>query len=180
MTKEHIRAHLKDLYDQEDLSTYVSEALAVMETEQLFKDCAQLLVYAPDKRYEIPFVELLLEQLPPTISVFFPRIHDEQLIFYKADYESLEQGSFGLLEPSEDAETWIPSMHQACILVPALGATLKGVRIGRGKGCYDRFLATHAKDIAKTISVMPEFAVLSELPKEPHDIDVDVVLSIKT
>ena len=83
------------------------------------------------------------------------------------------------MEPSGDL-TWDPTLHgHTTALVPALAASPDGTRLGRGGGYYDRFLREHRAHIQKTICILPDFAVLEEIPYEPHDVQVDVVLSIK-
>ena len=85
-----------------------------------------------------------------------------------------------MLEPHSDGAPWQPREQEAtAALVPALAATRDGVRLGRGGGYYDRFLGKNRAHIHKAICILPDFAVLEEIPNEAHDVQVDVVLSIK-
>lgn len=62
------------------------------------------------------------------------------------------------------------------IIVPGLAFDLKGNRLGRGHGYYDRFLDTVSKDTPK-IGLAFKFQVLDYLPNcLPHDFRVDKVL----
>jgi 5-formyltetrahydrofolate cyclo-ligase len=76
---------------------------------------------------------------------------------------------FGLLEPGEP---WLPTTTLAeasVVLVPALAVDRHGVRLGRGRGFYDRTLV-HRAPQARLIAVVRDPELLDELPCEPHDV----------
>lgn len=76
---------------------------------------------------------------------------------------------FGLLEPTEP---WLPSTTLAeasVVLVPALAVDRAGVRLGRGRGYYDRTLV-HRDPQARLIAVIRDQELVEELPREPHDV----------
>jgi 5-formyltetrahydrofolate cyclo-ligase len=81
----------------------------------------------------------------------------------------LEATLFGLLEPPEP---WLPPSAAAdadLMLVPALAVDRRGVRLGRGRGFYDRSLV-HRQVGAPLIAVVRDDEVVDELPVEPHDV----------
>jgi 5-formyltetrahydrofolate cyclo-ligase len=55
------------------------------------------------------------------------------------------------------------------IIVPALAVDLRGVRLGRGAGYYDRSLAEVDNDIP-LIAVVNDEELVRALPDDPHDI----------
>ncbi|MGH3576169.1 MAG: 5-formyltetrahydrofolate cyclo-ligase, partial [Mycobacterium sp.] len=76
---------------------------------------------------------------------------------------------FGLLEP---AEPWLPATALAeasVVLVPALAVDRAGVRLGRGRGFYDRSLVWRALH-ARLVAVIRDDELVDELPCEPHDV----------
>jgi 5-formyltetrahydrofolate cyclo-ligase len=76
---------------------------------------------------------------------------------------------FGLLEP---IEPWLPATALAeasVVLVPALAVDRRGVRLGRGRGFYDRTLV-HRDPQARLIAVIRDQELLDEVPREPHDV----------
>lgn len=76
-------------------------------------------------------------------------------------------GRFGIREPAEgDA---VPARALDAVLVPGLGFSPDGARIGYGGGYYDRFLATLRED-ALRIGVCYECQVRDRLPTEQHDV----------
>ena len=62
------------------------------------------------------------------------------------------------------------------VIVPGLAFTADGARLGQGGGWYDRFL-TAVRDDCVTIGVCFDEQLLPEVPTEPHDVVVDVVVT---
>lgn len=89
-----------------------------------------------------------------------------------AGRESLRTGAYGIMEPIGDLFTDINSID--LIVVPGMAFDAQGNRLGRGKGYYDRFLAT-ARHIYK-IGVCFDFQKIPHVPVSEHDIPVDCVL----
>jgi len=81
----------------------------------------------------------------------------------------LVRGRWGLLEPSEP---WLPESALAeanFVLVPALAVDRTGVRLGRGRGFYDRSLGQRHPQ-ARLVAVVRDVELVDELPFEPHDV----------
>jgi 5-formyltetrahydrofolate cyclo-ligase len=88
----------------------------------------------------------------------------------------LAQGRWGLLEP---LEPWLPVSalaEAALVLVPALAVDRRGVRLGRGRGFYDRSLA-HRDPRARLMAVVRDEELLDELPADPHDVPMTHALT---
>jgi 5-formyltetrahydrofolate cyclo-ligase len=62
------------------------------------------------------------------------------------------------------------------VIVPGTGFTTSGDRLGQGGGWYDRFLRTVRPNCA-TIGVAFAPQILDELPVEPHDVRLDMVVT---
>jgi 5-formyltetrahydrofolate cyclo-ligase len=62
------------------------------------------------------------------------------------------------------------------LVVPALGLTLQGYRLGFGAGFYDATLPDLCPP-ASTICVGYDFQLLIEVPLEPHDFKCDAVIT---
>ena len=110
-------------------------------------------------------------------TVLLPRVDGQELVFHAvSDASQLKSGAFGVMEP--DAEKCpVADMHDAeIIFVPGLAFTVDGARLGRGRGFYDRLLAALPSHILRVgVCFAPQ--LVAEIPSEPHDEDVDLVLS---
>jgi 5-formyltetrahydrofolate cyclo-ligase len=76
---------------------------------------------------------------------------------------------FGLLEP---AQPWLPASaltEASIVLVPALAVDRRGVRLGRGRGFYDRSLV-HRAPQARLIAVIRDEELVDEVPRDLHDV----------
>ncbi len=88
----------------------------------------------------------------------------------------LVAGRFGLLEPPEP---WLPASALAeadLVLVPALAVDHHGVRLGRGRGFYDRSVALREPK-GQLVAVVRDEEVVDELPSEPHDVPMTHALT---
>ncbi|MBF6081935.1 5-formyltetrahydrofolate cyclo-ligase [Nocardia cyriacigeorgica] len=83
--------------------------------------------------------------------------------------DSLRRARYGLLEPGGPALGVAAVARASVILVPALAVDLRGVRLGRGAGYYDRTLAA-ADPAARLVAVVRDAELVERLPEEPHDL----------
>lgn len=89
------------------------------------------------------------------------------------DFENLIQGKFGILEPIEIMK--IAYKNIDLILVPGIIFDKEGHRIGYGFGYYDKFLKKVPKAIK--IGLAFDFQVIDKIPREMHDVPVDIVVT---
>lgn len=89
---------------------------------------------------------------------------------------TLTTARWGLLEPPQP---WLPPSalaDAAVVLVPALAVDRRGVRLGRGRGFYDRSLGDRGPH-TRLIAVVRDAEVLDELPADPHDVPMTHALT---
>ena len=146
---ESIFGQLKPLLSEADaVLTYVSTAIEV--------DTRKLLEYCFDNG----------------ITVATPVSGDSELFFYQIRcMEDLAVGRFGIYEPVKRVQPFVCTDRTLCI-VPALCADGKGLRLGYGRGYYDRFLDGF---IGKSVIVCYS-SFRMEVPSEPHDKKADVTI----
>jgi 5-formyltetrahydrofolate cyclo-ligase len=82
-------------------------------------------------------------------------------------------GRFSIPEPAAHCLIF-PSKQLDLALVPGIGFTLDGGRLGRGKGYYDRLLAEVP---GFKCGVAFDCQVASEFPLEPHDVRLNCILT---
>lgn len=103
---------------------------------------------------------------------YLPRVNGVNLDILPYNESRLELGSFHIEEPTGDNLADPDEIE--LIVVPAVAFDYKGNRLGRGKGFYDRLLS---ETKATKIGVGYEFQLIDELPAEPHDIPMDMVIT---
>ncbi len=94
----------------------------------------------------------------------FPVVSDHQLVF-KSQAHHYQTSKIGVSEP-QDGETVEIEKLQG-VVVPGLGFSQQGIRLGRGKGFYDRTLAEFK---GHKIGVCFDLTFQPELPAEKHDL----------
>ncbi|HET6569490.1 MAG TPA: 5-formyltetrahydrofolate cyclo-ligase [Rhodothermales bacterium] len=79
---------------------------------------------------------------------------------------------WGVPEPLQNQ--CVPSSEINVVIVPALGVSRTGYRIGYGKGHYDEFLSTLG---VPTVCAIYESCLVDHVPTEPHDVPVSMVVT---
>jgi len=109
----------------------------------------------------------------------FPKVEGEELVFYQVIRvgQDLKIGEYDILEPKEGLKRYeIPEID--LFLCPGLGFDLKGGRIGRGRGFYDRVLEK-ARSGAVKLGVCFGYQLVdeTEMEMEAHDIRMNGVIA---
>jgi len=89
------------------------------------------------------------------------------------DLAKLKKGPYGVLEPIAQAQ--VKPEELDLVIVPGLAFDKKGNRLGRGKGCYDRFLCT-LSDKTPSIGLAFDFQILPSVPTTDYDVGVKKVI----
>lgn len=106
--------------------------------------------------------------------VAVPRVEGDKMRFFYYDPTKLQRGSFGIEEPSDEAELCPPAEIELMI-VPGVAFTASGDRMGRGRGYYDKYLS-QSDFRGYTIGVGYAHQLLPSLPTEEHDVRLDEVI----
>jgi 5-formyltetrahydrofolate cyclo-ligase len=110
-------------------------------------------------------------------TVLLPRVDGETLVFHAVKNPTqLKPGTFGVLEPDPEQCAVADPATAQIIFVPGLAFTTDGYRLGRGRGYYDRLLATLPSSLLR-VGVCFPWQMVDSLPMESHDQSVDIVLS---
>lgn len=87
--------------------------------------------------------------------------------------EDMKIGTYGIEEPIGETFTDYASID--FIAVPGVAFDLKGNRLGRGKGYYDRLLP-HIPSACKAGICFP-FQLVEEVPAESFDCGMDIIIT---
>lgn len=141
---------------------------------ELWRNSRQLMLFAASK-YEPDLLPLL--DVREGRQLFFPALQQDRIvpvIVQSADELQLSPG--GIREPSPQQFEELPPCEFDLVLVPGLGFSPDGTRLGRGRGHFDRFLAGVS---AKTVlcGVCFSCQLQPALPSGPHDVCMDCILT---
>ncbi|MDD5155784.1 MAG: 5-formyltetrahydrofolate cyclo-ligase [Candidatus Omnitrophica bacterium] len=89
------------------------------------------------------------------------------------DRTKLVRGLYGTLEPAVRQSLNLRELD--LIIVPGVVFDKQGIRLGRGKGCYDRFLKK-VHDRTPSIGLAFDFQILPSTPANSFDASVDKVI----
>jgi 5-formyltetrahydrofolate cyclo-ligase len=84
-----------------------------------------------------------------------------------------KKGPYGVCEPA--VKNHISPNDLDLVIVPGVAFDQKGNRLGRGRGCYDRFLARLPSGIP-SIGLAFDFQILPDIPSKVHDVSVKKVI----
>ncbi len=107
----------------------------------------------------------------------FPRIRDGSVELIRIEDPELRRRATWKLDAPElaDAPLVTPG-HVDLFLVPGLAFTKSGARLGRGGGYYDRLLPRRSST-STAMGVCFALQLIDSIPGEPHDHDVDAVIT---
>lgn len=121
---------------------------------------------------EVLTQDIMQEIISSGKKLYLPKLVANDIEFRRVDdFASLQKGRFDVMEPKDDC----PKDNDLdVVLVPAVGITPKGVRLGYGFGYYDRFL--NSNDI-ESIALIIEKQVVKNIPKSEHDHIIDWIVT---
>ena len=136
-----------------------------------FRDAQKIGAYYPIGN-EVQTNEIIQELLSSGKEVFLPKTVDKEMEFRKIkDFASLEKGNFDIMEPKDSCEK---DNELDILLVPTVGISVEGIRLGYGHGFYDKFLAQHK---TVTVSLVMEKQIVKKIPSSKHDVSIDWIVS---
>ena len=89
------------------------------------------------------------------------------------DLDALTEGTYGIMEPCDDAETVLPEDIDFAV-IPCVTCNKRGQRLGHGGGYYDRYLED--KEIPSAL-ICREETMTQAIPTEGNDLVFDIVVS---
>jgi len=116
---------------------------------------------------------LFLEALRLGKKCVFPRVRGNELDLYSVTgLTDLKKGAYGIMEPVTDNRVKADDVGLA--LVPGLAFSKRGLRLGKGKGFYDRLLPAIR---GRTAGCCFAFQLEPELPVLEHDAVVELLVT---
>lgn len=173
MEKSEIRRKIKSmksmLLDSEKIQA-ADKVFEILEQSPAFLLAEKILMYhsLPD---ELP-THGFLRKWTGRKKFYLPRVNGVNLEILPYEESRLELGAFHIEEPTGNEAVAADEIE--LVVVPAVAYDERGNRLGRGKGFYDRLLASTR---ATKVGVAFDFQVVEILPVEEHDVPMDLVIS---
>lgn len=128
-------------------------------------------------REELDLSLLIDDAVTSKKTVALPRVDDDTDTLHLHAWTrggALRASAFGVEEPEAHAPT-VPDSEVDLVIVPALAFDETGQRIGYGAGYYDGLLPRLSS--ARSVGVAFDFQLIAEVPVEPNDMPVHVVVT---
>jgi len=113
---------------------------------------------------EISLAQLLSEV--SNITWVYPKVIGDKLHFFEPR-SGFQKAYAGIREPVTENAREVSIQEISGFLVPGLGFDQKGVRIGKGKGYYDKALQSFS---GETVGISFSSLIVDELPSDPWDV----------
>jgi len=135
--KAALRKHLLEKRDA------TSAELREISSEEIHQNLKKIPAYTNSQNIacyfpigsEINTHDIMLDILGQNKNLLLPRIVNDNLQFYiVSNLEKLEKGNFEIMEPKDSCKK---AEKIDCVLIPTVGVSKSGVRLGFGKGYYD-------------------------------------------
>lgn len=113
----------------------------------------------------------------PHLTWVFPKVQSKtEMQFFAIDSkDELVASSWGMGEPPPKQQSFVDKQGIQGFLVPGIAFDMRGNRLGRGGGYYDRFLQ-HFKGLKLGVT-FNEGLTKETLPRKSHDQQMNIVVS---
>jgi len=155
-----------------DMMKIVSQQIhKKLRKSKVFKDANKIGAYYPIGS-EVLTQDIMQEILSSGRELFLPKVVEDEIEFRKiTDFSCLEKGNFDIMEPKDECPV---EGNLDLVLVPTVGISQDGVRLGYGHGFYDKFLS---KNKVETVSLIYEKQVIKKIPRSEQDIIMNWILT---
>ena len=167
--RELMRQKLR-VQSPEDLKTWSEAVSERIEQLHCFQHAHVVMLYYP-VHHEVDLRPLLDKYKDEKIILLPVTHHDYIELRQYVGQENLKAGHYGIPTPQTGTYRGAPDL----VIVPGLAFDKDLVRMGRGKGYYDRFLRKLNK--VSKIGVCYDFQVSDDVPWSWHDVRMDKVIT---
>jgi 5-formyltetrahydrofolate cyclo-ligase len=107
--------------------------------------------------------------------IALPKIYNQHIKYHLFDPAKLTFNKYNIAEPIEQLNQVLPEI----IIIHELAFDIKGYRLGRGKGYFDRFLSNSKQEKYPicAIGVCYEIQIIDNFPLELHDQQLHYIIT---
>lgn len=126
-------------------------------------------------RNEVDTRKIFSRSLVSGKEAYFPRVNGQGLTFHRIlDQNEFKPGKFGIPEPDSSAPSIAPE-DLDLVLIPGIAFDDSGVRLGYGKGYYDRLLAK--VPLSRRVALAYSLQMSDSLPRGETDLSAGLVVT---
>ncbi|GFQ74721.1 5-formyltetrahydrofolate cyclo-ligase [Trichonephila clavata] len=187
--KKALRTHLKDILKNlpaEEKSRQSEIVINKLFQSKRYKESKRISVYL-SRDIEVDTRTILANIFSSGKECFIPTYDSKStsMMMVKLqslqDFENLPVTSWNIKQPqySEDLQDALATGGLDLIIVPGIGFTKDGQRIGNGKGYYDVYLKLCKEKMSEkfsTVSLAFREQVVPSIPVSDHDMVIDEVI----
>lgn len=179
--KKSLRQEVKSaLADMDDQSRHQASVRACSRLAELdaFAHATVVMLYMPLVT-EVDVTPLALRAFQQGKTVCVPKMDWHRDVITPVEISTFDDRVMNVddrgLRTPKDGRVISPSMIDL-VVVPGVAFDVKGNRLGRGGGHYDRFLAK-LRPTATKIAIAFDAQIIDDVPALAHDVPVDIVVS---
>ena len=173
--RKQIRASLQKI-SPAARETASAQARALLKGQSIWKNAASILFFAPVSN-EVDIWPLMEEAINTGKTAALPRFDAADQSYVACRIQNLRSeivtGEFGIREPAVRCAE-IPFGKFDLVIVPGVAFDLRGCRLGRGRGFYDRLLVELR---GAKCGVAFDEQIVNEVPVGPLDIRMNFILT---
>lgn len=183
MDKNIIRK--QKLYERKSLSyeAVINKSKVItdkLKNDDLFINCSTILLYS-DYNNEVVTRDIFSIAKNMGKMIAYPKSYimgdTPCMDFYIVDsLDELISGYKGIMEPADNlTKLDVDKLENVVCIVPGVAFDKQHMRIGYGKGFYDRFLSAHHN--IKTIAPAYDFQIVDFIDSDANDIPIDLIIT---
>ncbi len=181
LQKANIRRSIKErLQKMSENDRRVESAVIVRELKNMTGSEKKIIaIFSPflDEPNIRPFIE---DAIKKENALCIPRAEKHGMMMEKIEnLDDIEKDEKTGIPRAKQGNERINEEHIDIVLVPGRAFTKQGIRLGRGSGGYDRWIQKQRIRNPATmyVGVCFDCQVVQEIPHEPHDERVDIVIT---
>jgi len=186
--KSNLRTELKKKLSQMTANEIIEQSKII--TNKLLNDP----IYASSNRVavylsmdsEVQTINIVKNIFASGKTCFIPKYNASDMFMVKLksidDLQSLPKTKWNILQPADDdiREDALETGGLDLIIVPGLGFTINGKRLGRGKGYYDQCMMNYINKYPSnnliTIGLAFSQQICDDIPTNQQDCPIDIVI----
>ncbi len=177
MSKTQIRQAILSIRDNQSKKEVIEKSKAIENKVIKFLSktpVTDILVYLSIKN-EVQTDEIIKFLIKNKKRIYLPAFYETKndwIIKEFASWDDLTPGPYNILQPKSSRRMKTSKLSAA--IIPGVAFDRQGVRLGYGKGVYDKLLAASP---AVKIGLAYDFQVVDKILKHKHDLIMDTVVT---